>query len=51
MSELDMSLAETTAYAEKLEKMLTDKIVRIAHYDQCVSIEVIATFALNQFHA
>jgi hypothetical protein len=49
MSEMDMSLAEKTAYAEKLEKMLTDKIVRIAYYDQCVSIEVIATFALNQF--
>ena len=44
-----MSLAEKTAYAEKLEEMLRVKLIKIAHYDQCVLIEKAATFALNQF--
>jgi len=44
-----MSLAEKTAYAEKLEEMLRVKLIKIAHYDQCVLIEIAATLALNQF--
>ena len=44
-----MSLAEKSAYAEKLEKMLRVKLIKIAHYDQCVLIEIAATLALNQF--
>jgi hypothetical protein len=44
-----MSLAEKTAYAEKLEKMLRVKLIKIALYDQCVLIEIAATLALNQF--
>jgi hypothetical protein len=44
-----MSLAEKTAYAEKLEEMLRVKLIKIAHYDQGVLIEKAATLALNQF--
>jgi hypothetical protein len=44
-----MSLAEKTAYAEKLEEMLRVKLIKIAQYDQCVLIEIAATLALNQF--
>jgi hypothetical protein len=44
-----MSLAEKTAYAEKLEELLRVKLIKIAHYDQCVLIEIAATLALNQF--
>ncbi len=44
-----MSLAEKTAYAEKLEEMLRVKLIKIAHYDQCVLIEIAATLVLNQF--
>jgi len=44
-----MSLAEKTAYAEKLEELLRVKLFKIAHYDQCVLIEIAATLALNQF--
>ena len=44
-----MSFAEKTAYAEKLEEMLRVKLIKIAHYDQCVIIEIAATLALNQF--
>jgi hypothetical protein len=44
-----MSLAEKTAYAEKLEEMLRVKLIKIAHYDYCVLIEISATLALNQF--
>jgi len=44
-----MSLAEKTAYAEKLEEMLRVKLIKIAHYDQVVLIEKAATLALNQF--
>jgi hypothetical protein len=45
-----MSLDEKTAYAEKLEELLRVKLIKIAHYDQCVLIEIAATLALNQFH-
>jgi hypothetical protein len=44
-----MTLAEKTAYAEKLEESLRVKLIKIAHYDQCVLIEIAATLALNQF--
>jgi hypothetical protein len=44
-----ISLAEKTAYAEKLEGLLRVKLIKIAHYDQCVLIEIAATLALNQF--
>jgi hypothetical protein len=44
-----MSLVEKTAYAEKLEEMLRVKLIKIAHYDQCVLIEIATTLALNQF--
>ena len=44
-----MTLAEKTAYAEKLEELLKVKLIKIAHYDQCVLIEIAATLALNQF--
>ena len=44
-----MSLAEKTAYAEKLEEKLQTRMIKIAHYDQCVLIEIAATLALNQF--
>jgi hypothetical protein len=44
-----MSLAKKTAFAEKLEEMLRVKLIKIAHYDQCVLIEIAATLALNQF--
>jgi hypothetical protein len=44
-----MSLAEKTAYAEKLEEKLQSRMIKIAHYDQCVLIEIAATLALNQF--
>jgi hypothetical protein len=44
-----MSLAEKTAYAEKLEEMVRVKLIKIALYDQCVLIEIAATLALNQF--
>jgi uncharacterized protein len=44
-----MSIAEKTAYAEKLEEMLRVKLIKIAQYDQCVLIEIAATLALNQF--
>jgi len=44
-----MSLAEKTAYAEKLEEKLRIKMIKISHYDQCVLIEIAATLALNQF--
>jgi len=48
-STTSMSLAEKTAYAEKLEELLRVKLIKIAHYDQCVLIEIAATLALNQF--
>ena len=41
------SLAKKTAYAEKLEDVLRVKLIKIAHYDQCVLIEIAATLALN----
>jgi len=44
-----MSLVEKEAYAEKLEEMLRVKLIKIAHYDHCVLIEIAATLALNQF--
>ena len=44
-----MSIYEKTAYAEKLEELLRVKLIKIAHYDQCVLIEIAATLALNQF--
>jgi hypothetical protein len=44
-----MSLDEKTAYAEKIEELLRVKLIKIAHYDQCVLIEIAATLALNQF--
>ena len=44
-----MCLAEKTAYAEKLEEQLRVKLIKIAHYDLCVLIEIPATLALNQF--
>jgi len=44
-----MSLDEKTAYAEMLEELLRVKLIKIAHYDQCVLIEIAATLALNQF--
>jgi hypothetical protein len=44
-----MSLDKKTAYAKKLEELLRVKLIKIAHYDQCVLIEIAATLALNQF--
>jgi hypothetical protein len=44
-----MTLAGKTAYAEKLEELLRVKLIKIAHYDQCVLIEKAANLALNQF--
>ncbi len=34
---------------QKLEEMLRVKLIKIAHFDQCVLIEIAATLALNQF--
>jgi hypothetical protein len=39
-----MSLAEKEAYAEKLEEKLRIRMIKIARYDQCVLIEIAATF-------
>jgi len=44
-----MTLAKKTAYAEKLEELVRVKLIKIAHYDQCVLTEIAATLALNQF--
>ena len=44
-----MSLAEKTAYAEKLEMKLEKRVVAIAYFNDCVAIEAAATLALNQF--
>jgi len=44
-----MTDAEKEAYAEKLEEKLRVKMIKIAHYDRCVLIEIAATLALNQF--
>jgi len=44
-----MSLAEKTAYAEKLEMKLEKRIAAIAYFKECEAIEVAATLALNQF--
>ena len=44
-----MTDAEKTAFAEKLEEKLRIKMIKIAHYDRCVLIEIAATLALNQF--
>jgi hypothetical protein len=44
-----MTDAEKEAYAEKLEEKLQSRMIKIAHYDQCVLIEIAATLALNQF--
>ena len=44
-----MTLAEKTAYAEKLEMKLEKRIAAIAYFNECVSIEAAATLALNQF--
>ncbi len=49
ISTSSITLAEKTAYAEKLEELLRVKLIKIAHYDQCVLIENAATLALNQF--
>ncbi len=50
MSQLSsMTDAEKEAYAEKLEEKLRVKMIKIAHYDRCVLIEIAATLALNQF--
>jgi hypothetical protein len=45
----NLSALALAAYAEKLEEMLRVKLIKIAHYDQCVLIEIAATLALNQF--
>jgi hypothetical protein len=44
-----MTDAEKTAYAEKLEEKLQSRMIKIAHYNRCVLIEIAATLALNQF--
>jgi len=44
-----MTDAEKEAYAEKLEEKLRVRMIKIAHYDRCVLIEIAATLALNQF--
>ena len=44
-----MSFAEKTAYAEELEEKLQTRMIKIAHYDLCVLVEIAATLALNQF--
>jgi hypothetical protein len=49
LSTSSISLAEKSAYAEKLEEMVRVKLIKIAHYDQSVLIEIAATLALNQF--
>ena len=44
-----MSLIEKEAYVEMLEEKVRKTIAAIAHYNQCVLIELAATSALNQF--
>jgi len=44
-----MTDAEKEAYAEKVEEKLRVRMIKIAHYDRCVLIEIAATLALNQF--
>jgi len=44
-----MTDAEKEAYAEMLEEKLQSRMIKIAHYNQCVLIEIAATLALNQF--
>jgi hypothetical protein len=44
-----MTDAEKTAYAEKLEMKLEKRLDAIAHFNECVLIEIAATLALNQF--
>jgi len=44
-----MSFIEKEAYVEMLEEKVRKTIVAIAHFNQCVLIELAATSALNQF--